>query len=377
MYNGTGGGGRANVSPGYLLDWSDQGNCASCHAPLAAVRSEGSSLNQLEGVEKTGVSCDFCHKVREVSADPKFVHAAEMRVLRPARGDRLIFGPLEDAMLPGDPHDLSYSPLFKSSRFCAGCHDGGYWGTPVYETYSEWLKSPYSREGVQCQECHMRALTGPHRIADEKAGGILRSGDRLGSHRTMSDRREELLRGAVSMDTVARRTGDVLEVRVRLANTGAGHHVPTGQPMRNMMLVVWPEDESGRALRLLSGERVPVWGGDLSGRPGQGFAKILATVSEYAKAPIAQPEAVPGVNFPAPFWRRNRIVSDNRIPARGVVEKSFLFDARGAGGAVTVTARLLYRRAFQQLAQLKGWKLDDLDLSVNRVAVPPGGSDQP
>jgi hypothetical protein len=36
---------------------------------------------------------------------------------------------------------------------------------------------------------------------------------------------------------------------------------------------------------------------------------------------------------------------------------------------VTVNTRLVYRRAFQPLAELKGWDLADLDLSKNRLNV--------
>jgi hypothetical protein len=369
MYNGTDVKGRANVGPGYRLDWSDQGNCASCHAPMAAARGVATDLNNVEGVEGTGVSCDFCHKVKEVSTDPQFMHFAEMQVLRPAKGQKLIFGPFEDAIFPKDIPDLSYSPLFETSRFCAGCHDGAFWGTPVYETFSEWRKSPYAAAGVQCQQCHMRSTHGMKRIADEEDGGIERHPGLLSSHRMMGEPATQLLKNALHMNTSAQVKGRILEVTVSVANTGAGHHVPTGQPMRNVLLLVSPVDGSGRDLRLVSGERIPVWGGDYSGQPGKGYAKVLVTVSEYAKAPTAPEEASNGGNFPAPFWRRNKIVSDNRIPAKSEVRETYWFDLTNARGPVTVNTRLVYRRAFQPLAELKGWDLADLDLSKNRLNV--------
>jgi hypothetical protein len=155
---------------------------------------------------------------------------------------------------------------------------------------------------------------------------------------------------------------------VSIANTGAGHHVPTGQPMRNMLLVVSPIDANGRDLRLLSGDRIPGWGGTYSGRPGKGFAKILATISEYARSPIAE-EFTSGATFPAPFWRRNRIVSDNRIPAKGQVSETYLFDLGGAAQPVTLTTKLVYRRAFERLAELKAWPLNDVELAVNRLRI--------
>jgi hypothetical protein len=369
MYNGTDLEGHANVGPGYRLDWSDQGNCASCHAPMLAARGTPTDLNKVEGVEATGVSCDFCHKIKAVSADPQFMNFTEMQVLRPAKGQKLIFGPFEDAIFPKDIPDLSYSPLFESSRLCAGCHDAAFWGTPVYETFSEWRQTAYAAAGVQCQQCHMRSTPGMKRIADEEDGGIERHPGMINSHKMMGEPVNELLKSALRMDTTALVKGQVLEVTVNVANTGAGHHVPTGQPMRNVLLLVSPVDGAGRGLRLVSGERIPVWGGDYGGQPGKGFAKVLVTVSEYAKAPAAAEEASNGGNFPAPFWRRNKIMSDNRIPAQAEVRETYWFDLTNARGPVTVTTRLVYRRAFQPLAEIKGWKLADLDLSKNRLNV--------
>jgi nitrate/TMAO reductase-like tetraheme cytochrome c subunit len=367
MYNGTDFSGHPNVSPGYRLDWSDEGTCVSCHAPMAAVEHVP-NLNHVAGVAKTGVSCDFCHKVQDVAQTPQFASVTEMRLLRPSHDRKLIFGPLDDAMFPGDIPDLSYSPLFTSSRFCAGCHDGAFWGTPVYETYTEWRNSAYASAGIECQQCHMRATTGMTRIANERKGGIARSPDRIGSHQMMGAVATELLKSAVTMDTSAIVNGSSLHVTVTIANTGAGHHVPTGQPMRHMLLLVSAVDAVGRPLRLMSGNRVPGWGGDYSGRPGKGFAKILATVSEYPRALVAD-EFTTGTNFPAPFWRRNKIVSDNRIAARTQVTDPYTFDATDAALPVKVTATLVYRRAFQRVAQIKGWRFDDVELAVNHADV--------
>jgi hypothetical protein len=375
LYNGTDFAGRANVSPGYRLDWSDPGTCVSCHAPMAAV-DRVPDLNKVAGVAKTGVSCDFCHKVHDVAQTGPLASVPEMRLLRPSQDRKLIFGPLDDAMFPGDIPDLSYSPLFSSSRFCAGCHDGAFWGTPVYETYTEWKNSPYASAGIECQQCHMRSTNGMTRIADAQKGGIARSAARIGSHQTMGAVAKELLQSAITMDTSVASNESSVDVTVTLANTGAGHHVPTGQPLRHMMLVVSAVDTSGRELRLLSGNRVPGWGGNYGGRPGNGFAKILATVSEYPRAPIAD-EFTTGTSFPAPFWRRNKIVSDNRIAANTRAREGYRFDATGAAPPVTVTATLVYRRAFQRVAETKGWRFDDVELAVTRNRIGRGERSQP
>ncbi|HEU4389990.1 MAG TPA: hypothetical protein VFV34_19470, partial [Blastocatellia bacterium] len=72
--------------------------------------------------------------------------------------------------------------------------------------------------------------------------------------------------------------------------------------------------------------------------------------------------------FPAPFWNRNRILSDNRIPAKGVDSSSYVFRMSKEGPA-TVKTTLIYRRAFKALANAKGWDLQDIVLAGNEVKV--------
>lgn len=88
----------------------------------------------------------------------------------------------------------------------------------------------------------------------------------------------ELLRSTVDMSLTATQVGDRIQVTVAIANIGAGHHVPTGNPARHMILTVVATDSEGRALPLRSGSTVPDWGGDQAGLPGKAFAKVLRDV---------------------------------------------------------------------------------------------------
>jgi hypothetical protein len=148
--------------------------------------------------------------------------------------------------------------------------------------------------------------------------------------------------------------------------------------MRNAILVVEATDESGKPLRLISGERVPIWGGlgkadnDFAGLPGKGFAKVLETLSEYQKVTIvAERESL--AEFPAPMWRKTRIKTDNRISPDGEDESFYVFllppDARN----VQLASRLIYRRAFKPLADAKHWNLPDLLLSAKRLSLTKDG----
>ena len=115
MYDGTDVRGRHDVGPGYRRDWADEGNCAHCHAPLSTANSDRLvDLSAVGGVQRTGVSCDFCHKVAQVPSTP---HIAALRVRRPALNGKLIFGPLDDATFPGEVPDFSVAPVFKTSEY--------------------------------------------------------------------------------------------------------------------------------------------------------------------------------------------------------------------------------------------------------------------
>lgn len=46
----------------------------------------------------------------------------------------------------------------------------------------------------------------------------------------------------------ADRQADHIAVEVRVTNENAGHHIPTDQPMRNMLLVISARDAQGREL---------------------------------------------------------------------------------------------------------------------------------
>lgn len=377
LYNGTNLKGDVKAGPGYRIDWNDNGDCGTCHAPMAAIgRSTEVEMNSVHGVERAGVACDFCHKVSAIATLADSPDFGDVKVLRPAQGGKLLFGPFDDATFQKEIPDFSYSPLFRSSRLCAPCHDGRSWGVPTYETYSEWLKSSYNSRNIQCQDCHMKSTGTERLIANEQDGGKLRDPARIATHSMMGELEEKFLRSALEMRVHSSVEDGIVSVNVELKNTGAGHSVPSGQPMRNIILLVSVVDSSGKPLPFVEGERVPVWGGvsggskDYAGQPGKGFAKVLSTLNEYQRFSfVSDLKKVTG-DFPAPMWRRNRIVSDNRIPAEGRDESSYFFEASAASGdTAVVSCRLIYRRAFKTLADSKDWNLPDVAVAEVREPI--------
>jgi hypothetical protein len=349
LYNGANLGGQP-VAPGYKLDFpGTAGNCATCHAPGAAANAPlTTDMNLVAGVAREGVFCEFCHKVGEVILDPATQRPPEdapgvlsLRLHRSYPGDQIFFGTLDDVT-----RRVSYLPLEQQSRFCAPCHQASFDGTPIYQSYREWQESPYPAAGIECQTCHMPPGTSPTFVLPAK-GGLVRDPARLASHQDLGLKDAAFMRSAVAMTVTARQTAAAVHVEVTLQNIGAGHHVPTDSPLRNMLLVIAATDGTWQSLAQQSGPVVPPWGGDLAGQPGQGYAKILQDVAT-GEAPVAS------------YWKPTRILSDNRLPARGFDTTRYTFALPAAGAPAQITATLTFRRAFRALEQAKGWPASDL-----------------
>jgi hypothetical protein len=59
------------------------------------------------------------------------------------------------------------------------------------------------------------------------------------------------------------------------------------------------------------------------------------------------------------YWNPTRIVSDNRIPALGTDSSAYTFVAP-AEGAAAIGVKLIFRRAYIELADQKDWDAPDI-----------------
>lgn len=355
--------------PGYKLDFpQSDGNCGACHIPGAAVDSGYEvSPRDIDGADTFGIHCDFCHKVAAVELDPAsdlpHLHrpgVMSMDVRRPFTGDpdrpQLFFGTFDDVNAPkGD----AYLPLLEESRFCAPCHYGVFWDTVVYNSYGEWLDSDYSDpvNGRTCQQCHMpspsmingRMITN---IAPGK-GGVDREPDTIHAHLQLGAMDEDFMQNAVSMDTCGSLDGQSVKVTVHIANDNTGHHVPTDSPLRHLILLVDARNEAGERLEQTEGETLPDWcgvgdeeDGCYANFPGKAFAKILE-------------DKWTGESPTAAYWNHTRLVLDNRIAA-GAADTSTYGFFNPSYGDITVRVKLIYRRAYKDLMEIKGWDVPDV-----------------
>ncbi len=147
--------------------------------------------------------------------------------------------------------------------------------------------------------------------------------------------------------------GSTVRATVTVVNRNGGHHIPTDHPARNILLVVSARDATGAALSLIAGPVVPAWGGeggdpdDYAGRPGRGYAKILE-------------ELWTEVSPTAAYWNPTVLREDTRIPALGRDVSRYEFALPQTEGAVTVEAKLIFRRAFKTLTRQKNWDAPDI-----------------
>jgi len=236
--------------------------CASCHLPLAnqqprlaASYRDGEvdrpelQLNEAwdAGLMSEGVTCAACH-------------VREGKVLGPHA-------------VEGGPHEVVQTDELTDSAMCAACHQLTWPDAdqPFYNTFGEWKATPYAEAGVRCQDCHMPPVAGAA-VATHFAAQP--------SHE-LEAQHARALTVLVDLGAPELQRGEPLPVTVRLLNTGAGHHVPTGSPFKRYTVEIGlldadgvPMAEStlhsfGRTLeetppwRTLSDDRIPA-GGELS-----------------------------------------------------------------------------------------------------------------
>jgi hypothetical protein len=360
--------GTPYYGPGYKLDFpATAGNCAACHTPAAAIDNPyGVNPTEVTDIGAEGIGCDFCHKVWDVRLNPATslpydnmpgVLSFEFR--RPPEGHQFFAGPFDD-VAPGED---TYTPIQKESAYCAPCHIGSFWGTRIYNSFGEWLDSPYGNPntGKTCQDCHMPAGLTDHFARLDK-GANQRDPASIFSHLMPGASDEKLLQNAVTLAATANLQDSVLTVQVEIVNDKTGHHVPTDSPLRHMILLVRATDAAGNPLTQLTGPTVPDWAGVgdpnagyYAGLAGTGFAKILQELWT---------EITPS----GAYWNPTRIVSDNRIAAFATDNSTYTFVAPTEGN-ITVKVTLLFRRAFINLIDQKSWDTPDIVMEQQSLVV--------
>jgi hypothetical protein len=316
--------------------------CGRCHTPIAVMNSTIPFKHPLHKpgdtkvgrVESTGVQCDFCHTITGYT---KLFNAGFTAV--PSRTKR---GPYRDSS--SKFHDTAYSALHTSAELCGICHNVNHPvnGIVLESTYTEWKESPYARQGITCQKCHLTdglteprvhpgkaALNGPKRKHVSRhyfVGPNILFANRPGAGK-LKALSLKLLKSAAKVELLdpVRRRGKV-EIRVKITNVGAGHYLPTGiTEIREMWLEVKVTDSKGRVLFERSGL-------DTKGNLKLGPHSFKTWVYDKKGRATTQ------------FWNTVRKGQDNRIAPKKSTMHRYGLSSKGLGrGPVTVTAKLKYR----------------------------------
>jgi hypothetical protein len=393
LFSGTGtpGGGA-----GYVFknshDPGETGFCATCHASLEDMQSpdpQGIPLDEVSttyGIE--GITCVTCHQMDSV--DEGNINAlhhrgkATYRFPEPAQGNetlQYVWGPMDDVTF--EFMKASHSTLHTRSLICASCHQyhNPFTDAPGQNTYQEWQGSFYAQPGPgfrSCQDCHMPTLPGLGENCE--FGGPTRESAERHAH-TWIGSTPDTLAANLELTTTAEFTpaGTVL-VTGSVDNFGAGHSFPTGISIRNAILL-YEATLDGQPLAQIAGPTIPFWAsddvpgeqpGDLAGRPGRGFAKVLEGRINGA-GPVVRPVL---------FIDAEGVYSDTLIPSGGIdtSEVEFALPPGFVGaGEVEVSATLLYRRGWRALAVTKGWTVDahggpiEIEVARDELTVPVFG----
>jgi hypothetical protein len=311
------------------------GVCTACHAPTVPHGDPAYfNLSKVQGVARQGVHCDYCHKIADAGLGTiGLTHGRfGLQLLRSAEG-QLFLGPLDDV----DRGEDAYSPLYKESRYCASCHEGTVFGVHVYSTYSEWLESRARKEGKQCQTCHMQPTGTLTNVAPGR-GGIERDPKTLANHRFFAGSQLDMLRSAIRISVNHESANGQRRLIVEVRAEDVGHRVPTGFVDHHLVLIVEPFDTEGNRLAMGAGPKLPKPAGrSAAGLSGRLYARLL------------KDDAGDG---PVPFWRADDgKTEDTRLTPGETDRVRFTLPKQ----ARRVRVRLLHRRTWPEVADMKGW----------------------
>jgi hypothetical protein len=327
-------------------------HCVVCHTPVGFVSGlparTSDHRKKIPALAAKGIQCDFCHS----STGARSLYNADIK-LDPGHGENdpgTKRGPFDDSR--SDYHRSEYSAFHTKSEMCGVCHDVRHvvFGTKLETPYEEWKNGPYAAKGIQCQGCHMHQRPGvpatgstprPDNPGVAAPGGPARRhlfthyfvGGNTVVPPLFGNREQARMAGERLRNAATVKLGDAIaggRLTVTVANTGAGHAIPTGL---SHVRQVWLE------LTIMGpGGTVLYHGGGLDAdgviiRPAVIYNTVFA---DGAGRPVMN------------VAKARSVLRDRRIgPMKSVVES---YDIPGISeGVVTAEAKLWYRIAPQEL----------------------------
>lgn len=343
------------------------GACADCHAPGIDGALGGRDLLDAVGTAyDDGVHCDVCHRVESVDLAAEPGVAGRLRLVRPSEPSTnpafgawtpLTFGPWDD--VPNPRMGGVARALYHQADHCAGCHeheqpvwlgaaDPARWPDgrlPVQSTYTEWLDSPQAPD-TPCQACHMppdpTVASGADLYADHNDGkgsvGIATGWERppgsVRQHAFWGPRQPEggMLGLAATVDVATAVEGEELVASVTVTNVGPGHALPTGEPMRALLLVVSATCD-GAPVPAVGGDVLPAFAGAVEERlAGEDWTRWpAAEVGDVLRVTRWTGAWVDYAGF-GPFGDGTFDAAAKGLPGEAMVGEATVVAVDGAGG---------------------------------------------
>jgi hypothetical protein len=266
--------------------------CLGCHSPIAVQLGD---LGLIKKVSWEGVTCDYCHSIRDVTTTGTNPHArVEFSMVKS--------GPSKESV--STAHSTAFSAVHTSSLACISCHEyTNAQGLAVLTTYTEWKQSSYGKESGGCQSCHMASVQG--NIVDPRVKASSRS--QVNVHEIPGSHSVTQLNKAIRAQLSVTHQGGQLKVTVQVSNQGAGHSVPTGSPLRQLILELSAASYNGKQFHEERVYRRTV--ADASGatlnREHLAFMKGARVVSDTRLAP--NQSRTETFNFPVPQGVQTRV----------------------------------------------------------------------
>lgn len=346
--------------------------CNGCHTPIAYYAgdvpppppSKNSRANE-------GVSCDVCHTVTGFKGDVPHNFNFIMNPGKTKYGNR--------PGLESPHHKTEENDFIMSADFCGTCHNEmSPFDVWVKSTHLEWQAGPYSKEGVQCQDCHMPPAPGRNAtLAEER--------DDMRQHLFHGAHSQSKLRGAVELrmhpDTREIEPGLPIVLKVQAFNHKVGHKIPSGSAEeRQLWLTVIATDAEGNTYHLpvdkkgFEGEEYTISSktamayqdiGEIMDL--QDFKGLLRDDLPYEGDRIFRlPYFDPQKRMTISQWNTASLGTDYRIGPRETKVESYTWELPDeiAEGMVKVEATIYYRKLVKSVGEFLKVPADEMEAFV-------------
>lgn len=352
-------------------------HCEGCHNPIALVSgalTKGSTINRK--FDDDGVTCSVCHSIQKVTTRGTGSYVLGVPSVLVDENDKPIYGMVPDKEILAhlDRHSKAVMrDFYRSSEFCAACHkaalpreENHYKWQRAFTVYDEWQQASFSKQNPlpfyvkdkvsECQTCHMEKepITSrdfgsePGKLASHRWLGANTLMFKYYGYQQQLDKTIAFLRNNVlNVDIFALERngepviaplgnepftiepGDDLTFTVVIQNKGIAHNlVPEQRDFYESWVEFEAKDAAGHTLTHSGG-----LGADGALDPtAHSFTNRLINVNGT-------------LNDLHQVWNTRVVAYNNSITSgRSQIVRYELKVPKDASGAITVTARVNYRR---------------------------------